>query len=131
MLELWVAIPAGFVLKINPFLTGGIAIAGSIWSVLLVAVIGDKAVKFIMKLRGKQTIKKTGRTFKIWEKYGIPGLGIISPLLLGAPLGTAIGITLGGNIIRIIVWMCIGIVFWSAVLTASLWFGLMNIPNWF
>lgn len=127
MLELWVAIPVGFALKMNPFIIGSVSIIGSIWSVLVVSVIGEKAVSILMKIRGKKIIKKTGKTYQLWEKYGIPGLGLISPLLLGAPLGAAIGITLGGDILKIIVWLSIGIIFWSAVLTTVLWLGLFSI----
>lgn len=129
MLELWIAIPVGFALKMNPLLIGAVSAAGSIWSVLFVVVTGEKAVSFIIKIRGKSFINKTGRSYKFWEKYGIPGLGLISPLLLGAPLGAAIGISMGSDLIKLIVWISIGVIIWTTVLTALLWLGIFSIHS--
>lgn len=127
LIELWLAIPMGFVLKMNPFLIAGIVILGSIWSVLLVVVIGDKAVSLLMKLRGEKIIKTSSRTYQFWTKYGIPGLGLISPLVLGAPLGTAIGVALGSDIGKLVCWMSIGIILWTIAITAALWIGVIGI----
>ena len=43
---------------------------------------------------------------------------MLSPLITGAPLGAAIGISLGASSRRLIVWMSIGIVIWTGILTA-------------
>ena len=129
MLELWISIPVGFALNMHPLLIAGITCFGSIWSVLVVIVIGERAVAFILKIRGKRFSEKTGKTYLFWEKYGIPGLGLISPVLLGAPIGAAIGISLGVKINKIILWMSIGIIFWTAVITTVLHFGLFSIHS--
>lgn len=126
MLELWVAIPLGFALQLNPFWVAGISMAGGIWSVLFVIVAGKKAVAFLIKIRGGNIINEKGKAFRIWEKYGIPGLGLISPLLLGAPLGTAIGMALGSNTNKLVLWMGAGIIIWTVVLTVVLQFGLFS-----
>jgi len=42
---------------------------------------------------------------------------MVSPLITGAPLGAAIGISLGASPGRLIFWMSIGIVFWTILLT--------------
>lgn len=63
---------------------------------------------------------------RIWEKYGVIGLGFASPLLTGAPLGAAIGISLGAPTGKLLWWMAIGIVFWSVILTAAVSFGLVS-----
>jgi hypothetical protein len=61
--------------------------------------------------------KGNGKLRNIWEKYGIPGLCLISPFLLGAHLGTAIGITLGGKKFVIIIWMAVSCLLWSSIFT--------------
>jgi hypothetical protein len=43
--------------------------------------------------------------FKIWDNYGITGLGLLSPLLFGSPIGAAVGIALGAGKKRLIFWM--------------------------
>jgi len=42
---------------------------------------------------------------------------MLSPLITGAPLWAAIGISLGISPKRLIFWMSIGIVFWTILLT--------------
>lgn len=69
--------------------------------------------------------------FTIWNKYGIIGLGLLSPLLFGAPLGAALGIGFGVPRYRLLLWMSIGIFIWSIFLTVSGFFGLMSFQSIF
>ena len=118
IIELWLGIPLGFFLKLNPLLIVILSSAGSILSAYLVIILGEGIRKRFIKWRyGEQSIKK-GRLYYIWDKYGIIGLGLLSPLLFGAPLGAALGIGLGAPRYRLLFWMSIGIVIWSIFLTA-------------
>ena len=63
--------------------------------------------------------------YEIWNKYGVIGLGLTSPLLFGAPLGAAVGIALGAEKEPLLLWMSIGIVLWSIGLTAAGVMGLL------
>lgn len=129
IIELWLGIPLGFFLKLNPLLIVILSLAGSILSAYLVIILGEGIRKRFIKWRyGEQSIKK-GRLYYIWDKYGIIGLGLLSPLLFGAPLGAALGIGLGAPRYRLLFWMSIGIVIWSIFLTALGFFGLMSFQS--
>ena len=129
ILELWLGIPLGFFLNLNPMLIVIISSAGSILSAYLVIILGEGIRKWFIKWRyGDQSIKKS-RIDDIWNKYGIIGLGLLSPLLFGAPLGAALGIGLGAPRYRLLSWMSIGIVIWSIFLTSAGFFGLMGIQS--
>jgi len=67
--------------------------------------------------------------YKIWNKYGVIGLGLLSPLLFGAPLGAAVGIALGAGKKPLILWMSIGILCWSVCLTLVGFTGLLAFEN--
>lgn len=125
IIELWVAIPAGTALKIHPVLNGIASGLGSIIGAVLVIFFGDRLRKWILKKKDKDKDKEEknkGKIYKIWQKYGVIGLGMLSPLLTGAPLGAALGISLGASPKPLIIWMSIGIVIWSILLTAlSTW----------
>jgi len=126
IIELWLGIPLGFFLNLNPLLIAIISAAGSILSAYIVIILGAGVRKRFIKWRyGEQSIEK-GRIYYIWNKYGIIGLGLLSPLLFGAPLGAALGIGLGAPRYRLLSWMSIGIVIWSIFLTAAGIFGLMS-----
>jgi len=127
ILELWAAIPLGFVLNLNPILTGSLSALGAIFAAFLVSIVGDSIRERVIKWRyGENKDLKSSRYYQIWNKYGIIGLGFLSPLLFGAPLGAALGIALGAEKRPLIVWMSVGIVIWSVILTTAGFLGLMS-----
>jgi hypothetical protein len=125
-LELWLGIPLGFLFELNPILIAIISAAGSIFSAFLIIMLGDSIRKWFIKWRYGKKSPKEGRIYNIWNKYGIIGLGLLSPLLFGAPFGAALGIGLGASRYSLLLWMSIGIVIWSIFITASGFFGLMS-----
>jgi hypothetical protein len=116
IIELWAAIPAGTALNLHPLVNGLASGFGAILGALLVILIGDRLRNWVLKIKGKRQ-DNNSRIYRIWQKYGVIGLGLLSPLLTGAPLGAAIGISLGASPIRLIIWMSIGIVIWTIILT--------------
>jgi hypothetical protein len=128
IIELWVAVPLGLVLKISPPITAIVSALGSICAALKVSFAGSSLRKrFLLWRYGTEERFKEGKLYKIWNNYGIIGLGLISPLLFGAPLGTALGIVLGAEKVKLLIWMTIGIIIWSIGLTTALYLGLITI----
>jgi hypothetical protein len=127
--ELWVGIPAGFAFNLNPALIVALSSAGSILSALLVVLAGEKIRERIIRWRYKGKEQKTGFFSRVWNKYGVVGLGLLSPLLFGAPLGAAVGVALGGGKWRLLLWMSIGIIIWAIVLTLVGVLGLGSIKR--
>lgn len=116
IIELWAAIPAGTALQLHPFLNGIASALGAIIGAVAVIFFGDRLRKWLLKKKEKGEINK-GRIYKIWEKYGVIGLGMLSPFITGAPLGAAIGISLGASPRRLMIWMSVGIIIWTILLT--------------
>lgn len=106
VVELWLAVPMGIALKLNPILIVAVSASSSILAVLIVAFLGDSIrSRFIAWRYGEDKKCETSRIHDIWNKYGVAGLGLLSPLLFGAPLGTAVGITFGASKDNLILWM--------------------------
>lgn len=130
IIELWLAIPLGFVMEVNPVLIAIISAAGSILSAFVVTILGDNLRnRFIKWKYGDEKALEKSRLYEIWNKYGVIGLGLLSPLLFGAPLGAAVGIALGAEKERLLLWMSIGIVLWSISLTLAGVMGLLALEN--
>ena len=126
--ELWVAIPLGLIFNLSPLITAAASALGSITAALIVVFAGSNLRSRFLKWRyGTDAELKKSRIYKIWNKYGIIGLGLLSPLLFGAPLGTALGIILGADRNRLLLWMTIGIIIWSVGLTTALYLGLVTL----
>jgi hypothetical protein len=117
--ELWAAIPAGFVFNLHPVIIFALSSAGSILSALLVVLAGEKIRSRIIHWRYKGKEPKKGVFSRIWDKYGVIGLGLLSPLLFGAPLGAALGTAFGSEKRRLLTWMSAGIIIWSISLTVA------------
>lgn len=130
-LELWAGIPLGFALNLNPIIIGAAAALGAILAAFIVSYLGEGIRERVIKWRYKDKDLKKGTFYKIWNKYGIIGLGFLSPLLFGAPLGAALGIALGAERRGLFIWMSIGIVLWSILLTGAGYFGLMTFQSSF
>ncbi len=131
ILELWAGIPIGIAFNLNPFITGTAAALGAILAAFVVSFLGEGIRERVIKWRYKDKDLKKGNFYKIWNKYGIIGLGLLSPLLFGAPLGAALGIVLGAEKKALFIWMSIGIIIWSIILTAAGYFGLMTFQSSF
>ncbi|MBM4240308.1 MAG: small multi-drug export protein [Euryarchaeota archaeon] len=134
VLELWIAIPAGLALKLPPFIIFAASSLGAISAALLVSILGENIRNRFLSWRYKDDNDiKSGSIYNIWyniwDRYGIIGLGLLSPLLFGAPLGAAVGIALGAQKWRLMLWMTIGILLWSAGLTIAGFFGLMSFES--
>src|SRR3970282_317827 len=86
--ELWAAIPAGFALGLHPITTAIASALGAITSGLVVALLGDRARAWLGVCPGvPRGGQARGTIRRIWDRYGVVGLGLLAPLLIGAPLG--------------------------------------------
>jgi hypothetical protein len=126
--ELWAAIPAGLALDLHPVLIGVVSAAGAILGVMVILVLGERVRSWLLRRRGGEK-RQHGRIYRIWVRYGVVGLGLLAPLLTGAPLGTALAIAFGAPAGRVLLWMSVGIAAWSALLTAAAALGLAGIES--
>jgi hypothetical protein len=62
---------------------------------------------------------RTGRIYGIWIRFGVPGWGLASPLLVAPAMGTAIGLLLGAPRGRLLMWMAAGVVIWTTILVTA------------
>jgi hypothetical protein len=118
-IELWAAIPLGFALKLHPVLTGAASALGACLAAMAVIFFGDRLRKWL--LRDKEPGQKnSGKVYRIWEKYGVIGLGLLAPLLTGALIGAAVGVSLGAAPGRLYFWLVTGITLWTVILVAAI-----------
>ncbi len=126
--ELWAAVPLGIALGLPGGLVAVAAVGGAMAAAGLVTVLGAPVRERILS-RLHRSGPGAGRIETIWVRYGVPGLGIVAPLLVGAPIGTAIGLALGAPARSLFAWMSVGIVLWGTALTLVLALGLAVIPR--
>ncbi len=120
--ELWAGVPTGIALGLPPVLVAIACAAGATTAAGLIVVVGQPARTWIVARLHPSG--RGGRLERIWVSYGVPGLGLTAPLLVGAPIGAAIGIALGAPPRRLFAWIAVGIVVWVIALTGAAALGL-------
>ncbi|HEY9245406.1 MAG TPA: hypothetical protein VIO11_01020 [Candidatus Methanoperedens sp.] len=124
--EIWIAVPAGLALEIHPLLAGVMAAAGAILGVVIILAVGEHMRAWLIRKRSGEN-KRHGQIYRIWMRYGVAGLGLLSPPTVGAPLGTALGLAFGAPPGRLLFWMSLGIILLSLTLSIAGMIGIAGI----
>ena len=118
---LWWAIPTGIVMGLPPLLSGAAATLGNLGVVLFFVVLNEQFRRWFVHYR--LVTKQGARLKRVWSSYGLPGVALLSPLLMGAPLGTALALLFGAPPRSLLCWMALSVVLWGAGLTVAATFG--------
>jgi len=119
VVELWFAIPAGLALGLDPLVVWLCTVAGALLGVALVATGGDAVRQWFLRRRGREIVAGRGRVVRLWQRYGVIGWGLLSPLVVAAPMGTAIGLALGAPKRRLLLSMCCGVALWTTIVVLA------------
>ncbi len=124
--EIYAAIPAGFAFGLGPWTIFLASVSGGLIGVFVAAFLGDKIrALFHKKKPSKEAAeKKHPVILRLWNKYGIFGLGFLGTVSVGAPISLAIGIGLNANIKKLATWCCVGVITRCIVFTWIGWYGL-------
>lgn len=128
--ELWAAVPAGLALRLHPLVIGCTAALGAVLGILAMGLMGERVRLWLLRRRGAENGNRGYRRAReLWVRYGVVGLGLTAPLLVGAPLGTALGLTLGAPVGRLLFWMSLGAVLCTLLLTIAGTLGLIGLQS--
>jgi membrane protein YqaA with SNARE-associated domain len=118
--EIYAAIPAGFAFGLSPIVIFLASFIGGIIGVFVAAYLGDKIKALVKKLR-KSKVEKVksdpGFVLKIWEKYGVIGLGLLGTMTVGAPISIGIGVGFNVPTNKMVFWCSLGVLIRCAVFT--------------
>ena len=124
--EIYAAIPMGFMLKLSPWVIFFATLAGGIVGVLIAAFLGEKIEFFLAKFRKPKAVpvvQKPNIAHKIWQKYGVVGLGFLGTFMVGAPVSIAVGVGFNVPMHKLAIWCCIGVLARCIVFTLVGHFG--------
>lgn len=124
--EIYAAIPAGFVFNLPPLVIFAASATGGLAGVFVSAYLGDKIRAFFHKKKPDRVSaeKKHPVILRIWNKYGIAGLGFMGTFLVGAPVSIAIGVGLNANIKKLVIWCCVGVISRCIIFTLIGYYGI-------
>lgn len=125
--EIYAAIPAGFAFGLSPWTIFLASLTGGLAGVFIAAFLGDKIRAFFHKNRtpkAEEQKQKHPIIYRIWNKYGIIGLGFLGTVSVGAPVTIAVGVSLHANIRKLVTWCCIGVLTRCIVFTLVGYYGM-------
>ena len=110
----------GYAAGLNMLTTILITVAGTMTVVLAFAFFGDFLRTKVLSrfFKNKKRFSERNRRFvRIWKKYGLPGVAILTPLMLTPIGGTIIAVSFGTPKDKLIVYMFISASISAIVLT--------------
>lgn len=124
--EIAAVIPLGIVRGLQPIIVVILSFIGNLSTIILVVYLFEKIKDFIVRKKGivKENTKRQERAKRIWNKYGLPGLAILGPVLIGTHIAAFIGMSLGATKRWTLLWMTISLVIWSVVFGVGAYYGV-------
>ena len=128
-IEAILAVPAGIVFGLDPILTVIFAVTGNIITIMVFAYGGRNLRDWVIRRRvakGKEPESAKFRKAQVaYEKYGIYGMAILDPILIGSPFSAAVSVAAGVKPRKVTAILSIAIVLWaSAIAWAMVAFGV-------
>ncbi len=121
----WGSIPAGLALGLSPLVVILTSTLGYVSGVGIVAFAGGRLRAWVDRRFGSRAaLDPNSRLYRIWDRYGMIGLGALAPLTVGAQIGAAIGMALNAPPFRLFVIMSVAAFVWSIGLTAAFLLGV-------
>lgn len=126
LVEILVVIPIGIVLGMDPVGVGLFAFLGNTLPIVAIVICYDRLESW----RSNRThtdiepTKRKKRAVALWNRYGLPGLAIVSPVATGVHLAVIIALALGGRKRSVVVWMVGTILVWTVLLTIASHYGV-------
>ena len=123
--EIYAAIPAGFAFGLSSWTIFFASVIGGLTGVFVATFLGDKIRSIFYKNKPvKETKSKHPMVHRLWNKYGIIGLGFLGTLTVGAPISIAAGVGLNANLKKLLTWCCLGVVTRCTLFTLVGYYGL-------
>ncbi|MGO8694956.1 MAG: hypothetical protein ACLQMF_14940 [Rectinemataceae bacterium] len=124
-MTLWSAIPLGFALHLPVVLIACAASSGAIVGALAGAILGER-LRFgpFAALLERAKASASTRAQRLVAKFGVIGLGLLSPAICGSIIAAIIGRAIGMSLRPLLLWLSIGVLVWASVLTMVSYLGL-------
>ncbi|AEH60737.1 conserved hypothetical protein [Methanosalsum zhilinae DSM 4017] len=121
MIKIFIVIPVAIGAGLDPFSTAISAFLGNIVPLYLGLLAYSKVTffreKFSLDLDGPDVSSKLKKTVIIWDKYGVPGLSLISPGVTGTHVAAFTALGFGAQAVRVGIWMFLSLLIWTIILT--------------
>jgi Ca2+/H+ antiporter, TMEM165/GDT1 family len=140
LLEIIGIVPLGIISGLSHIPVALAAFLGNLLTVLLVIFLVDKVKGYLLKRKKNKQMamegsitysneeviesKRSKRANKLWNQYGLPGLTIIGPLIVGSHIAAFMSMSFGAKRKWVTGWMITSLTFWTVITTVGTYYGL-------
>ncbi|WP_312912081.1 small multi-drug export protein [Natronosalvus caseinilyticus] len=117
LLEILVVIPLGIALGLDPIAVAVTAFAGNVLPIYGIVLAADRVAAWLENRRSDEPSARRKRAVRIWNRYGLPGLALLSPVTTGVHLAAVLALSLGARGRDTLAWMTGSIALWTALIT--------------
>jgi Ca2+/H+ antiporter, TMEM165/GDT1 family len=116
-LEVLLVVPAGVLAGLPWLPTVLVAIVGNVATLVPVVVAADRLETRWRRRAPEegQPPGRRGRARRLLDRYGVPGLAALGPLVTGAHLAAAVAMASGADRRRALIWFVAGIAVWAVI----------------
>ena len=114
----------GYGVGLHPITTILTTVSGMMTVVFMFTFFGNWIRKRFFGKFGKRKInlKRAERLEKIWKRYGLAGVALLTPIILTPIGGTLLAVSSGSPRDKIIYYMFVSASFWSVVISMAIYF---------
>ncbi|UOQ48524.1 small multi-drug export protein [Gracilibacillus caseinilyticus] len=113
--EIALVIPFGILSGLNPIIVIVTAFIGNMVTIIPLIIGFEKFKQWRAKRNNQNQAKRENKAKKLWNKYGLPGMIMLGPILIGSHIAAFIGMTLGAKKRATLVWSTVSIGAWSLI----------------
>ncbi|MFJ5963696.1 small multi-drug export protein [Bacillus sp. NPDC093026] len=112
-------VPLAILSGLHPVTTAIIGFIGNFLTVLLLIIFVDRFKNWRLKRKGEMSEgkekKKQLKAKRIWERYGLPGLALVGPFIIGSHLSAFMCMGFGTKRKQVAMWMMVSLIMWTAL----------------
>lgn len=139
-LEILIVIPIGIAMGLSPLLVGIVAFFGNAIPIIVIVFAYERFMEWWSRRKqnnqlahasegeteeiegSQETVEKkeskgSQRGKQIMQKYGLPGLALLGPIITGIHLAVIIAIIMKANAKAILFWMNLSLIIWTVIVT--------------
>ncbi|KZE73762.1 small multi-drug export protein [Paenibacillus elgii] len=111
-------------LNLNPVAATIMAFLGNWITVLLVVFLFDRWNAWRSKRSGASESKRSERAYRLFVRYGLPGLAFLGPILIGTEIAAGFAMLFKAPRGPVLFWMTCSLAFWTILFAAAAAYGV-------
>lgn len=126
LVEILVVIPIGIGVGMDPVSVAFFAFLGNVFPICGIIIFHERLKSWWLgrSTKSGKSSNRKARARSIWNRYGLPGLALVSPIATGVHIAAVIALVLGSRKWSVTVWMTGAIMLWTILLTVSVYYGI-------